>query len=149
MKPIPSEFERSIHRSRHRLLVLLTLSSLGEAYVNQLSRHTGIRPSRVRAVLVGKPPSYRVERSLVHLGLAREVGRGEGRAFEITSKGRRKARSFASAFAPRAGGGFGVRHWLRAGAPVVPHRAERLSPGGPTPGPSPAPGPSFTWSVAP
>ncbi len=97
MEPIPNETWRSFRRSRYRRELLLTISSLGEAYLGQLSRILGIRPSRVLALLYGKPPGYRVELAAIPLGLVREkvTVRG-GRAWEITPRGRRKARSMTS-----------------------------------------------------
>lgn len=97
MEPIPNETWRSFQRSRYRRELLLTMSSLGEAYLGQLARMLGIRPSRVLALLYGRPPNYRVDLGIIPLGLVREKAtvRG-GRAWEITSRGRRKARSMTS-----------------------------------------------------
>lgn len=101
MDPIPAAHEKSLRRSRVRLHVLLALSSLGEAYVGQISRLRGIPWGRVKACLLGKPPGYRVELSLVGLGLVKERRSRAGTMFVITTAGRRKARSVTKAWARR------------------------------------------------
>ncbi|HVL47649.1 MAG TPA: archaellum operon transcriptional activator EarA family protein [Candidatus Thermoplasmatota archaeon] len=95
MEPIASEFERSLRRSRVRTRLLLSLSSLGEAYVGQLARHAGTTWPRARAALFGGP-GYRPALSLVGLGLASVEPSAFGRRIRITPRGRRKARSVAS-----------------------------------------------------
>ena len=99
--PIPLEFDRSLNRARNRRRVLLSLSSLGEASVGQLARHTGIPWTRVKWILFGHPPSYSRELSLVGVGMA-AVKPGRGVGVEITSRGRRKARSVARRWARAA-----------------------------------------------
>ena len=103
--PIANETWRSFIRSRYRKRLLLLLSSLGEAYVGQLARGLGISHARVLALLEGDPEAgYARELALVELGLAqpRRTPAKRGRAYEITTKGRRKARSVAAARARRA-----------------------------------------------
>ena len=101
MEPLSLDSARSLARSRHRLRLLLAISSLGEAYLNQLAKHTGLSATRVRWLLYGRPPYYREDLSLVGLGLVREVNGARGRSFAITPRGRRKARSVAAAWARR------------------------------------------------
>lgn len=102
MEPIANETWKSFRRSYYRARLLLLLSSLGEAYLGQLSRMLRIPPKRVAALLYGDPErGYCKELALIELGLAREKATFRGRAFEITDKGRRKARSIAAARSPR------------------------------------------------
>lgn len=96
MEPIANETWKSFVRSPRRKRLLILLSSLGEAYLGQLARLLGAPPHRVKALLHGRPPSYSEDLSLVELGLARERWTAQGRAYEITPKGRRKARSLAA-----------------------------------------------------
>lgn len=91
-------------RSYYRQRLLLLLASLGEAYVGQLGRMMRLPHSRVMWLLEGNPErGYSRELALVALELAREkvTPAKRGRAFEITPKGRRKARSITSAKARR------------------------------------------------
>jgi len=117
MEPIPNETWRSCIRSGHRKRALLIFSSLGEAYVGQIARILGIPHSRVMAVLYGDPPAYSPELGLVTLGLVEERRTVKGgRAFAITSKGRRKARSIVAGKARR-----GARDAVAAApAPAAP-----------------------------
>lgn len=103
MEPIANETWKSFRRSQHRRRALILLSSLGEAYVGQLARGLGIRPDRTKQLLVGGK-AYAHDLSLVGLGLARERLTSRGRAFEITAKGRRKARSMLASRQRRAEG---------------------------------------------
>lgn len=119
MEPIANETWKSFMRSYYRPRLLMLLSSLGEAYVGQLARALRIPPRRVAALLEGAPEQgYSVDLSLVRLGLAvRRPTVGRGRAYEITTKGRRKARSMAAGVARRAtrpGGGQVLREAGRA-----------------------------------
>lgn len=75
---------------------LILLSSLSEAYPNQLARGLNVSASRVRAVMHGRLPGYRPELSLIRLGLAQEILTPNGRVYAITNRGRRKARSLTS-----------------------------------------------------
>jgi len=104
MEPIANETWRSFMRSYYRSRLLLLLSSLGEAYVGQLARMLRIPHGRVVALLEGDPDQgYSVGLALVPLGLARRKDTlARGRAYEITTKGRRKARSVTSSVARRA-----------------------------------------------
>lgn len=95
--PIPSPFERSIRKAPLRLRVLLAVASLGEAYVGQIARHVGARRSRVRAALTGRLPGYRLDLSLVGLGLVEERRDEHGTIYRITTAGLRKARSLTAA----------------------------------------------------
>jgi len=103
MEPIANETWKSFMRSYYRARLLLLLSSLGEAYVSQLARMLRIPPSRVLALLEGNPAlGYSNDLAIVTLGLAvAKPTVARGRAFEITTKGRRKARSMAAGFARR------------------------------------------------
>ena len=103
MEPIPHETWKSFERSSPRRRLTLLLNSLGEAYLGQLARMMGIRPERVLALLYGDPPSYSKELALVTLGLVEEIQTSRGRAWRITTRGRRKTRSWASARARKAG----------------------------------------------
>lgn len=96
--PIPFTFDQSLARSPNRRRVLMALSSLGEASVGQLSRHTGVSWTRVKWILFGHPPYYSKELSLVGVGMAM-VKPGRGLAVEITTRGRRKSRSVARRWA--------------------------------------------------
>ena len=96
MHPTGAESELSVQRSRVRRRVLLMLSSLSEAYPSQLARACGLTPTRLAWVLHGRAPYYRPELSLFALGLARERRTPTGRVYEITTKGRKKARSLTA-----------------------------------------------------
>ena len=84
-------------RSRLRLRLLLVLSSLGEASLAQLAHAAGIPPHRAKCILFGRLPGWSPERALVPCGLAREVPTPRGRKFEVTTEGRRLARSITAA----------------------------------------------------
>lgn len=103
MEPIANETWKSFMRSYYRPRLLLLLSSLGEAYVGQLARMLRIPPRRVLALLEGDPAQgYSVELALVTLGLAAsKPTTGRGRAYGITTKGQRKARSMSASVARR------------------------------------------------
>lgn len=105
MDPIPHETWRSFVRSPPRRRLLLLINSLGEAYLAQLAKMMGMRPSRVLALLYGAPPSYSRELAIHPLGLVAEIPTiGNGRAWRISPLGRRKARSVAAGHAKRAQG---------------------------------------------
>lgn len=82
---------RALHRSRARLLVLLELEAQGVSSIGQLERTTGLRHDKIRAALHGAMPDYRVEDSLVSLGLARRLRAPFGPAYAITRAGQRIA----------------------------------------------------------
>ena len=109
MEPIANETWRSFQRSYYRARLLLLLASLGEAYVGQLARMLRLPHRRVRALLEGdEKQGYSPELALVPLGLAvQKPTVGKGRAYEITAKGRRKARSMTAGAARRAAAGRG------------------------------------------
>lgn len=96
MHPTGADSERSVRRSRVRMRVLLTLSSLGEAYPRQLAKATGIDTTRLQWILRGHLPQYNPALSLLALGLVRERATSSGRVYECTNKGRRKARSLTA-----------------------------------------------------
>lgn len=96
MEPLPPVAEESVLRSGARARVLVVLSSLGVASISQLARMTGLSWRRVRAALVGEAPDYSIDRSLVGAGLARELPPTRRRQFEVTERGRRKARSLVA-----------------------------------------------------
>lgn len=123
MEPIPYETWQSFERSASRKRLALLVNSLGEAYLHQLSRITGIRPQRVLAMIYGKPPSYSIDLGLRTLGLVEDIPTRRGRAWRITTRGRRKCRSWAAARV-REG-----RREVRAGSQ-----------------PRPSPGASASWS---
>lgn len=86
----------SLRKSRHRERLLLAMASMGECYIGELARHLKLPRAVIRALLHGKPPYYRIELSLVRLGLVREVRRDRSRGYAITSLGLRKARSIVA-----------------------------------------------------
>lgn len=96
MDPIPNETWRSLARSRNRLRVLMTIASLGEAYVGQIAQLCNMREEVVRMVLHGRLPSYSPELSLIALRLVEERATRHGRVYVITSRGIRKARSVSA-----------------------------------------------------
>lgn len=105
MEPIANETWKSFLRSRYRRRLLLLIASMGEVYVGQAGRILHQPHSRIMAMLVGSPGrGYSESLSLVRLGLVQERvdAQARGRVFEITSRGRRKARSLAAARARRA-----------------------------------------------
>jgi predicted transcriptional regulator with HTH domain len=97
MEPIPHETWKSFERSHKRLRITMMVNSLGEAYLGQISRALGVRPSRVLAMMYGAAPSYSAELGVHTLGLVEEIQVKRGRAWRITPRGRRKCRSWAAA----------------------------------------------------
>ena len=97
MQPIAHATTKSFIRTARRERTLLLISSLGEAYLGQIARGVGLTAWTVRGLLLGRPPYYSVELALVPLGLVEEIATTRGRAFRITNKGRRKARSIMAA----------------------------------------------------
>lgn len=93
MHPTDADSERSVTRSRIRRKVLIMLSSLGEAYPRRLARACALDATRLSWILHGHLPQYRPELSLVALGLVRKRTGANGTVYEITTKGRKKARS--------------------------------------------------------
>ena len=91
-----AEWELSVRRSRARRRVLLMLASLSESFPRPLALACGLDASRLDAIMRGRPPAYRVELSLVGLGLAVEVWTPNGRMYAITTLGRRKARQLSA-----------------------------------------------------
>lgn len=134
MSPIPNETWRSLHRSQLRRRCLLLMASLGEAHVGQLARMLGIPHRRVLALLHGAPPAYRRELGLVALGLVEPKPTSTGRAYKITTRGLRKARSMTAARARRA------RAEGRTDAPKDAPTPSSDSRGA-------APWGSFTWTI--
>ncbi len=88
--------ERSLRRSRIRRGVLISLCSLGEAFIGQLAGALAVDRKYVRAALLGHEPKFSTEFSLVALGLAEAIETPAGRVFRITPRGRRKARQWTS-----------------------------------------------------
>lgn len=129
-----ADFELSIRRSRNRRNVLLALASLSLTYRGPLAQAAGVSFSQLMGVLYGSPGTYRPGLALVPLGLAREVPGPNGRAIEITERGRRKARQLTARSVRE-----GVKR--RAVKREVYGQVEAM----PTaPGPSPAPAPAST-----
>lgn len=95
MEPIPASTELSLRKSRGRRVVMMSLNAVGETYLGHLARMTGIERNRVRYILHGRLPYYRLDLSLVAQGLVEPVLTATGRIYRITTKGRRKARSLA------------------------------------------------------
>lgn len=89
----PSDPHAALRRSRNRVLVLLALNDLGDAYLAHLSRETGVTPQHVRSALLGGT-GYLQASSLVALGLAVAERRRDLRVFRITPKGRKVAREW-------------------------------------------------------
>lgn len=96
MEPIPARAELAIRRSRVRARVLICLASLGECYLGQLARVSGVDRSRIAWILHGRMPYYKPELSLVPLGLAEVEMTSTGRVYRITRRGLRHARSLTS-----------------------------------------------------
>lgn len=72
------------------------LHSLGRAYPAHLARVAGVDRGRLFAIMHGRPPAFRSNLSLVALGLAARSRDEHGLVYEITPRGRRKARQLAS-----------------------------------------------------
>lgn len=93
-----AEVELSIHRSRVRQRVLMTLSSWSEATPRALAFACGINTQRLAWIMHGHWPAYRVELALIRLGLAEEIHTPNGRVYAITARGRKKARQLSARF---------------------------------------------------
>ncbi|HET6403844.1 MAG TPA: archaellum operon transcriptional activator EarA family protein [Candidatus Thermoplasmatota archaeon] len=137
--------ERSVVRSSLRDRTLILLSSLSEAYPNQLAKALGTHVGRLRSVMQGDPADgYSRELALVPLGLVEERETRLGRLYAITEKGRRKARQLTSRRARRAR----LREMERAQRadvrPATPAAPGDRPPGAPAP---PLDTASFRWSV--
>src|SRR5438067_9520926 len=78
---IGSEVERSVARSRHRMRVLVMLSSVGEAHPGQLARLCGLSTTRIKWIMGGHWPQYSPELSLISLNLADLVHTPHGRVY--------------------------------------------------------------------
>lgn len=122
--PIPFEFDVSLLRSPHRRRLLMALSSLGEASIGQLGRHTGLSWTRVKWLLYGHPPYYSVELSLVGAGMAIAIAGRRRRAVAITVRGRRKARSIASKWTREGLARAFVREQLRRDGEALAREAQ-------------------------
>ncbi len=59
--PIGSEVERSLARSRHRMRVVVMLSSVGEAHPGHLARLCGLSANRLKWIMEGHWPQYAPE----------------------------------------------------------------------------------------
>lgn len=102
MHPTGWEAEKSIRRAPARARVLLMLASLGEAHPRALAAAAGVDATRLEWIMRGHPPEYSEELALLTLGLAREIRTKAGRAFEITTRGRKKARQLTARAARKA-----------------------------------------------
>lgn len=90
--PIRRDLDHSRRRARLRDRVLVVLARKKRATLAQLSLDTGIRASRVQAILEGDKPEYATNLSLVHQGAARLEAVGGVREYAITRMGARAAR---------------------------------------------------------
>ena len=86
-----------MRRCRKREDAVLMLSSLGEAHPRFLARAIDVDPVRLRRIMSGHPPEYRIELSPISLGLATLVQTPTGMVYRITERGRKRARQLASA----------------------------------------------------
>lgn len=80
--------ERAFDRSRVRESIVLALFALGPLFAAQLGRITGHELENVRGALVGERDAYRLDDSLVALGLVSRVPSVRGELFELTELGR-------------------------------------------------------------
>ena len=87
---------RAFRRSRLRSEALLALERLGRASGRDVALALGAEPVNVLGALVGASVGYRVEESLVALGLV-EVGGRVDRVFGLTFAGREVAASLRRA----------------------------------------------------
>lgn len=89
-------FERSLRRAQGRRRVLLAVASLSVSYAGPLAEAAGVSRRQLFGILLGDLPRYSVALSLVRLGLVRAVETPLGCVYEVTSRGRRKARQLAA-----------------------------------------------------
>lgn len=92
---------RAFRRSRLRAEILLALEGLGRASGRDVALALGAEPANVHGALVGSAEAYRVEESLVALGLVVVEGRGEP-VFGLSLAGREVAVSLRRARVVRA-----------------------------------------------
>lgn len=97
MTRIDHRLIRSFARSRKRRAALRILARKGEAYPAQLARACRVSVDRVSWIVRGRAPYYRVELSLVALGLAREERLLTGPVYRVTQRGRRAWRALERA----------------------------------------------------
>lgn len=90
-----AEIEKSFRRSYLRVAVLMMLNSLSEATPRALAMAVGIDGERLHQIMFGGG-SYREALALVVLGLVEIVETPNGKIYQITAKGRRKARQLAA-----------------------------------------------------
>lgn len=138
MQPNFADFEQSIRRAPARARVLLMMASLSISYPTALAKAASVDHTQLMGILYGAPPKYSEKRALVVLRLVAEIWGPNGRAFEITERGRRKARQIAAR---------GVRQEVRRRAvkriyegPVLVERSSQ---------PPPADTSTFQWTFHP
>lgn len=84
---IPRDLEHSRHRARLRELVLFDLAEHKTRTLGEISKATGIRPSRVLGIMVGDGDEYAFDLSLVAQGAATAHEFFGGWSFAITPDG--------------------------------------------------------------
>ena len=89
----------SVRISRNRDDVIAALATHGRMTLQEISRATGLRSFRVRAVLHGDMPDDSADRALVPLDIVRSVRSRFGVEYELTSRGVSEASVLAEAVA--------------------------------------------------
>lgn len=81
----------SFRRSSSRARVLEVLSRHRAMFPQELAEACNMDASRLRKVIFGYPPNYRIERSLATLGLVERTNTVDGDVYVITKAGLREA----------------------------------------------------------
>lgn len=126
-----------MRRAPKRRHVLIMLASLTEAKPLALANACGVDARRLRQIMHGDWPQYRVELSLIPLGLAEEIGTPNGKVYRITDRGRRKARQLTARSVRKAVARRAVREHL-SGHHEAPGPTRKEAPHATTS--------SFSWS---
>ncbi|HUR67967.1 MAG TPA: archaellum operon transcriptional activator EarA family protein [Candidatus Thermoplasmatota archaeon] len=87
----PRDLDRSRRRARLRDRVLVVLARKRTASLGELSKATGIRPSRVLGILEGDEREYAPDLSLTRQGAAVLVQDSPARFYAITPSGSSEA----------------------------------------------------------
>ena len=85
----------SFRRSSDRARVMIKLRKHRVMYPNELAIACRMHPSRLRDVIFGRPPYYRVERSPFALGWVVVVRTADGDVYAITPKGMEETEELA------------------------------------------------------
>lgn len=91
---IPRDLEHSRRRAPDRESVLIELYHVKIATVGELSRRTGVRPSRVHGILKGDGREYAHDLSLVAQGAAEPHPMFGAEAYRITLPGAHEVERF-------------------------------------------------------